>query len=105
MRLGVTDGTASELLGVRGAEAPAPAPAQVATAAWVEGLRGPDGDGGALRPEAGPTPPTNGGPATGRLALGARLVTNVTTPDVEGPPSGGGGSPLIPQFPFGRRRR
>ena len=103
VRLGVTDGTASELLGVRGAEAPAPAPAQVSTAAWVEGLRGPAGDGGAVRPEAGPTPPPNGGPATGRLALGARLVTNVTTPEVEGPPSGGGGSPLIPQF--GRRRR
>ena len=103
VRLGVTDGTASELLGVRGAEAPAPAPAQVSTAAWVEGLRGPAGDGGAVRPEAGPTPPPNEGPATGRLALGARLVTNVTTPEVEGPPSGGGGSPLIPQF--GRRRR
>ncbi|MCY4074349.1 MAG: efflux RND transporter periplasmic adaptor subunit [Acidobacteria bacterium] len=105
VRLGVTDGTASELLGVRGAEAPAPAPAQVSTAAWVEDLRGPGGDGGGLRPEAGPPPPTTGGPATGRLALGARLVTNVTTPEVEGPPSGGGGSPLIPQFPFGRRRR
>ena len=105
VRLGVTDGTASELLGVRGAEAPATAPAQVSTAAWVEGLRGPDGDGRALRPEADPPPPTNGAPAAGGLALGARLVTNVTTPEVEGPPSGGGGSPLIPQFPFGRRRR
>ena len=105
VRLGVTDGTASELLGVPGAEAPAPARAQVSTASWVESLRGPDGDGGALRPEADPAPPTNGGAATGRLALGARLVTNVTTPEVEGPPSGGGGSPLIPQFPFGRRRR
>ncbi|MCY4028717.1 MAG: efflux RND transporter periplasmic adaptor subunit [Acidobacteria bacterium] len=105
VRLGVTDGTASELLGVRGGEAPAPDSAQVSTAAWVEDLRGRSGDGGALRPETGPTPPTNGGPATGRLALGARLVTNVTTPEVEGPPSGGGGSPLIPQFPFGRRRR
>ncbi|MCY3846349.1 MAG: efflux RND transporter periplasmic adaptor subunit [Acidobacteria bacterium] len=105
VRLGVTDGTASELLGVRGAGAPAPAPAQVSTAAWVEGLRGPDGGGGAPRPEAGPPPPTTRGPATGGLALGARLVTNVTTPELEGPPSGGGGSPLIPQFPFGRRRR
>ncbi len=105
VRLGVTDGTASELLGVRGAEAPAPAPAQVSTAAWVENLRGPGGDGGALRPEAEAAPPTTGSPASGRLALGARLVTNVTTPEVEGPPSGGGGSPLIPQFPFGRRRR
>ena len=105
VRLGVTDGTASELLAVRGAGTPAPAPAQVSTAAWVEGLRGPDAGGGAPRPEAGPPPPTTRGPATGRLALGARLVTNVTTPEVEGPPSGGGGSPLIPQFPFGRRRR
>ena len=105
VRLGVTDGTASELLGVRGPEAPPPALAQVSNAAWVEDLRGPDGDGATPRPDAGPTPPTNGGPAFGRLALGARLVTNVTTPEVEGPPSGGGGSPLIPQFPFGRRRR
>ena len=105
VRLGVTDGTASELLGVRGAGTPAPAPAQVSTAAWGEGLRGADGDGATPQPDAGPTPPANGGRASGRLALGARLVTSVTTPEVEGPPSGGGGSPLIPQFPFGRRRR
>ena len=106
VRLGVTDGTASELLGVRGAEAAAPAAAQASTAAWVDELRGPEpGRDGEARPEAGPAAPANRGAAPGRIALGARLVTSVTTPEVAGPSSVGGGSPLIPQFPFGRRRR
>ncbi len=41
------------------------------------------------------------------LADGALLVTNVSTPESGGgPPSGiGSSSPLMPQFPFGRRRR
>ena len=40
------------------------------------------------------------------LADGALLVTNVSTPESGGgPPSGtGSSSPLMPQFPFGRRR-
>jgi hypothetical protein len=105
LRLGVTDGTASELLGVRGAGAVTPAEVQASSVAWVDDLRGPDGGGDAARPEAGPTPPANGRPASGRLAPGARLVTRVTTPEVGAPSSGGGGSPFIPQFPFGRRRR
>ncbi|MCE2513941.1 MAG: efflux RND transporter periplasmic adaptor subunit [Acidobacteria bacterium] len=104
VRLGVTDGTASELLGVRGGGADTPASARASSAAWVEDLRGLDG-GGTARPDAGPTPGANGAPAAGRLALGTRLVTSVTTPEAGAPSSGGGGSPLIPQFPFGRRRR
>ena len=104
VRLGVTDGTASELLGLRGAGADTPAPARASSVAWVEDLRGP-ARGGAARPGDDPTAPANGGPASGRLVPGARLVTNVTTPEVGAPSAGGGGSPLIPQFPFGRRRR
>ena len=72
VRLGVTDGTASELLAVRAAEA---SPAVEA---------------------GGPPPPR-------ALTVGAQLVTNVTTPEVEASSPGGGGSPLIPTF--GRRRR
>ena len=60
VRLGVTDGAATELLGRAG--------------------RGPG------------------------LEAGAMLVTNITTPDNgPAPPSGNGGSPLIPQFGRGRR--
>ncbi len=102
VRLGVTDGTASELLGVRRAGADTPAAARASDAAWVQDLRGPDG-GATARPDAGPTPGANGAPAAGRLPLGTRLVTSVTTPEAGSPSSGGGGSPLIPQF--GRRRR
>ena len=104
VRLGVTDGTASELLGLRGAGADAPAPARASSVAWVEDLRGP-ATGGAARPADDPPTSANGGPAFGRLAPGTRLVTSVTTPEAGAPSAGGGGSPLIPQFPFGRRRR
>ena len=46
------------------------------------------------------------GPGAGAITDGVQLVTNVTTPDVSSrPSSGGSGSPLIPQFPFGRRGR
>ena len=78
VRLGVTDGTASELLRVMGPSAAgsgSPPPATAAPAA----------------PEA--------------IGAGLRLVTNVTTPDAGDPAVGNSGSPLIPQFPFGRRRR
>ena len=49
-----------------------------------------------------------GGPGAGPLtvASGVQLVTSVSTPDAGGgPAAGASGSPLIPQFPFGRRRR
>ena len=66
VRLGITDGTATELL------------------------------------ETGPSPDTEG---TRPLLDGADLVTHVTTPDTgPAPPTGNGGSPLIPQFGPGRRR-
>ena len=104
VRLGVTDGTASELLGVRRADADAPDEARASNVAWVQTLREPDGPGGAPRPADSPRP-ADPGPAARGLAVGARLVTSVTTPEVDVAPAGGGGSPLIPQFPFGRRRR
>ena len=77
VRLGVTDGTATELLGVR------PTAMVEAQSSYAQ-----------LSPSA----------QTGaRVAAGTALVTNVTTPN-NGPStqSGNSGSPLIPQF--GRRR-
>ena len=76
VRLGVTDGTATELLGVLG---------QPPRATWP--------------PQSAPMLG-----AGSNLSAGAQLVTNITTPD-NGPipPSGRSGSPLMPQF--GRRRR
>ena len=45
-------------------------------------------------------------PGATAITDGVQLVTNVTTPDVSaGPTPGNSGSPLIPQFPFGRRSR
>ena len=76
VRLGVTDGTATELLGVLGQPPRATLPSQSA-------------------PMLG---------AGRNLSAGAQLVTNITTPDNgPTPPSGSSGSPLMPQF--GRRRR
>ena len=115
VRLGVTDGTATELLGVR---PPAPSalvsrPArnpqlamlreQLATvedeterstlARAIEQL-----EQTATAPQLTPRAAT-----ASRLAAGTALVTNVTTPDNgQARPTGAGGSPLIPQF--GRRR-
>ena len=76
VRLGVTDGTATELLGVLGQPPRA-----------------------TLSPQSAPML------GAGRnLSAGAQLVTNITTPDNgPTPPSGRSGSPLMPQF--GRRRR
>ena len=113
VRLGVTDGTATELLGVRGAGRPGrprPDPQIVELRQQIEALEDtearrnleqmlarlePDSDGAA--PMASP-------PTVAALAEGAQLVTGVTTPD-EGSSarSSGGSSPLIPQF--GRRGR
>ena len=45
-------------------------------------------------------------PGATAITDGVQLVTNVTTPDVSaGATPGNSGSPLIPQFPFGRRGR
>ena len=108
VRLGVTDGTATALLGVQSGRRPDPLPAspqietlrrQLATledatarAALEQTLAEIEGQPPAATPAAGAT-----------IQPGMQLVTNITTPDAEPRPSGGGGSPLIPQF--GRRPR
>ncbi len=116
VRLGVTDGTSTELLGVRGrggrraarqAGDPQIAELRQQIAALeenearqnlerlLEGL-----ETNAPASEANPTT------AAATLSEGAFLVTGVTTPEggsVAGG-SGGGSSPLMPQFGRGRRR-
>jgi HlyD family secretion protein len=116
VRLGLTDGTSTELLGVRGGGGrraarqtgdPQIAELRQQIAALEESearqnlerlLEGLDAD--APAPEAAPMR------ATATLSEGALLVTGVTTPEggsVAGA-SGGGSSPLMPQFGRGRRR-
>ena len=114
VRLGVTDGTASELLGAVGrspaaSDSPPPADSEVETlrarlatvadaaarAALEERL---------VALEAA-SPARDAPPAPAAFGAGSRLVTNVTTPEAGGPAAGSSGSPLMPQFPFGRRRR
>ena len=113
VRLGITDGTTTELLRVRdgGRRArPRPDPQIAELRQQIEALKDPEarqnlermldrleGDSDAAAPVAPPL-------TLAALDEGARLVTDITTPD-EGTSarSSGGGSPLIPQF--GRRRR
>ena len=113
VRLGVTDGTATELLGVRGAgrrTRPEPDPQIAELSQQIAALEDPearqnlerlirrleaDGEGAA---------PMASVPASAALDEGAQLVTGVTTPDAgSSAQSSGGASPLIPQF--GRRGR
>ena len=113
VRLGVTDGTATELLGVRGGgrrARPAPDPQiaelrqQIAALDESEARQDLEDLVQRLEADGAATTPTPSTPAT--LAEGAQLVSGVTTPD--GGASGrssGGGSPLIPQFGRGRGRR
>ena len=115
VRLGVTDGTASELLRVVGGAgasgSPPPANPEVeslrerlatvtdaaARAALEQRLAALQ----AATPFPGARPAAPGG-----ISAGLQLVTNVSTPDTGGgPAAGSSGSPLIPQFPFGRRGR
>ena len=116
VRLGVTDGTATELLAVPGTRRrarPGPDP-QIAdlrqqidaledleTRQYLERMiERLESDGAATAPETSL-------PTFAALEDGAQLVTGVTTPD-EGSSarSSGGGSPLIPQRPnFGGRGR
>ena len=115
VRLGVTDGTATELLGIRGAGRPArPEPdAQIAELrqqiAAVEDLEARANLEQLMQrleeDDEGPAPGASV-PAAAALNEGTALVTGVTTP--EGGSSAGspsGGSPLIPQFGRGRGGR
>ena len=113
VRLGVTDGTATELLGVRGGgrrARPRPDPQIAELRQQIEALQDPEARQNLERmldrlegdsDEAAPVAPP---PTLAALDEGARLVTGITTPN-EGSSarSSGGGSPLIPQF--GRRGR
>ena len=119
VRLGVTDGTASELLGVVGEPGAAGAqerPANpnaalrqelaavldtVADEATRSQLRARLAALDRAQPAvAAPTAPAASLPA------GLQLVTRVTTPDEgAGMSAGGSGSPLMPQFPWSRRGR
>ncbi len=112
VRLGVTDGTASELLRARGGPAAngSAAPGASERAASLRARLATMADAAARAAleqrlaalEAGGAP--GGEPVA--VAPGLRLVTSVSTPETGGGPAvGASGSPLIPQFPFGRRRR
>ena len=114
VRLGVTDGAASELIGVVGratssAAAPAANPEiaslreRLATVADAARRAAIEERLAAL--EAG-SPSGADRPAPASITSGLRLVTNITTPEGGGGAAGGSsGSPLMPQFPFGRRGR
>jgi hypothetical protein len=117
VRLGVTDGTATELLAARGRGARlarrGPDPQIAELRQQIEAIE----DGEARqnleqllqRLEADveePAAPEAPMMASATLSEGAQLVTGVTTPDNggSGGASSGGGSPLMPQFGRGRRR-
>lgn len=122
VRLGVTDGTATELLGVRnGGRGRRPPPPATQPDPQIAELRQQiaaleDGEarqnlerllaqlGGDAPPVAGQTPAPEM-MASASLTDGAQLVTGITTPDATDgsgrAADGGGGSPLMPQF--GRR--
>lgn len=113
--LGVTDGTASEFLRVRQPAInsplePAKNPQVIAlrqqlTSVENESARAElEAQLAALHPndEAGPSAAAD---APALLGPGAQLVTNVSTPEPGiSTPTGSSASPLLPQFPFGRRR-
>ena len=110
VRLGVTDGTATELLGVRGRDRPArrePDPQVAELRQQIAALDDPDARENLERlirrletdSEMTAAPLM----ASATLTDGAQLVTGVTTlDDGSSARAAGGGSPLIPQF--GRRR-
>ena len=117
VRLGVTDGTASELLAVDAGSVPSgsvpPANPEVeslrerlATVADAAARAALEQRLAALE-AATPEAPASASPAApGTIGAGVRLVTNVSTPEAgSGPAAGSSGSPLLPQFPFGRRGR
>jgi HlyD family secretion protein len=117
VRLGVTDGTASELTGVVGGpDASGPPPQgnpeveslreRLATVADAAARGALEQRLAALEASTPVAAAASAPAAPGTIDAGLQLVTNVTTPASGGGPSvGNSGSPLIPQFPFGRRRR
>ncbi len=111
VRLGVTDGTATELMGARGprpAAPPAPDPQIVELRRQVELIEDPAArrnlEQMIERLEAAPAAPAEA-PARGAvLEEGIQLVTDVSTPEEGAGPAARSSSPLIPQFGRGRRR-
>ena len=112
VRLGVTDGTATELVGIRGRGRPARQEPDTQVAELrrqVATLDDPDARAHLeeliQRLEADSEAPTAAQGAPAALDAGANLVTGVTTPDADASTrASGGGSPLIPQFGRGRGR-
>ena len=115
VRLGVTDGTATELLAVRGATGrarPEPDPQIAELRQQIEAIDDPEARQNLermlerLEADSDGAAPMASLPTVAALDEGVRLVTGVTTPEAgsSARPSGGG-SPLIPRRPnFGRRR-
>ena len=116
VRLGVTDGTSTELLGVRGGggrraarQAGDPQIAelrqQIATLEENEARQNLERLLEELETNA-PTPEANQMTVAATVSEGALLVTGVTTPEGGSVAGGsrGGSSPLMPQFGRGRRR-
>ena len=115
VRLGVTDGTATELLAVRGAgrrTRPGPDPQiaelrqQIGAIDDTEARQNLERMIERLEADSDGAAPMASLPTLAALDEGAQLVTGVTIPDAgSSARSSGGGSPLIPQRPnFGRRR-
>ena len=113
VRLGVTDGTATELLEVRGAgrrARPEPnreiAELRQEIAALDDPVERQSLERVLQRLDAEGETPMASRPAASTLEAGTELVTGVTTPDEGATASApGGGSPFAPQFPGRRGRR
>ena len=115
VRLGVTDGTATELLAVPGARQrarPGPDPRIAELRQQVEAIEDPEARQNLermierLESEGAEAATQASVPTFAALEDGAQLVTGVTTPDVgSSARSSGGGSPLIPQRPNFRGSR
>ena len=112
VRLGVTDGTATELVGVAGPRPRAPArpaadPQIVELRQQIELIDDPEARRGLeqmiQRLEAAPATPAEAPMVAAVLNEGAQLVTDVSTPEAGSGPAARSSSPLIPQF--GRRGR
>ena len=105
VRLGVTDGTATELLGTLGAQPSRGNPQIEALWRQLDTVEDQSAhtflEQALTQVEAETRSERLPGPASSLLA-GTQLVTNITTPAARSnAPSGGSGSPLVPQF---RRR-